>query len=327
MLGLINKARADVGVPPVIMGENRAAQIHAENALAGCFSSHWGLDGSKPYMRYALAGGYQTNAENNSGLDVCIRAGQGYAPNRNIGYEVRDVMRSFMESPGHRKTILYPTYRKVNLGIAWDRYNLRVIQHFEGDYMEFDQVPALENGTLSFKGTLYNGAALVPNDVNEDLGVQVFYDPPLRSLTRGQTVGAYSYTLGEWAASVRAPARDGWYYTSDSFTRCLDDYPEPQDFPPDAAAPRTPEESTLMHNLAKARTLPCKDTTVPWLDASNWKLETHSFEVRADLGPVLRQHGPGIYTVVLWANINGEQRIVSEFPIYYETEPPDGYGS
>ena len=72
MLQLINAERAAVGLMPVALGENAAAQLHAEASLRGCFSSHWGLDGLKPYMRYSLTGGYQANAENGSGLDYCI---------------------------------------------------------------------------------------------------------------------------------------------------------------------------------------------------------------------------------------------------------------
>ena len=58
MLELINAERAKVGVSPVVLDDNVAAQMHAESALESCFSSHWGIDGLKPYMRYSLAGGY-----------------------------------------------------------------------------------------------------------------------------------------------------------------------------------------------------------------------------------------------------------------------------
>ena len=328
ILELINEARADVGSPPLVLGSNRAAQTHADNALAGCFSSHWGLDGTKPYMRYTLAGGYQSNAENVSGLDVCIRAGQGYAAIRSVEYEVREAMDGFFNSPGHRRAIIDPAYRKVSLGIAWDRYNFRVVQQLEGDYIEFEELPALdENGALSFKGTLRNGAVLVPDDINRDLGVQIYYDLPLQEFTRGQLVQVYSGSPGRLVASVRPEAKDGWYYKSDDFTMCLDDYPEPQDFPPDTPAPRTPEESKKMHSLAKAWVSLCKNATVPWLDASRWKLSKDSFDVRVGLHSILRQHGPGVYTVVLWANLDGEKEVVSEYSIFHETEPPDRYGS
>ena len=45
MLELINVERTGAGLQPVAMGDNAAAQLHAEAALEGCFSSHWGLDG------------------------------------------------------------------------------------------------------------------------------------------------------------------------------------------------------------------------------------------------------------------------------------------
>ena len=81
MLSLINAERKKAGVGAVVLGDNIAAQMHAEAALDNCFSSHWGVDGLKPYMRYSLAGGYQSNGENVSGLDYCIKASDGYAAN------------------------------------------------------------------------------------------------------------------------------------------------------------------------------------------------------------------------------------------------------
>ena len=41
MLEVINEERRNAGVPEVTPGDHRAAQLHAEAALAGCFSSHW----------------------------------------------------------------------------------------------------------------------------------------------------------------------------------------------------------------------------------------------------------------------------------------------
>ena len=48
MLELINQARAGAGAPPVVLGDNHAAQLHAESGLANCFGSHWGIDGVSP---------------------------------------------------------------------------------------------------------------------------------------------------------------------------------------------------------------------------------------------------------------------------------------
>ena len=72
MLEAINAERARAGRDALVLGDNVAVQLHAEASLEHCFSSHWGIDGLKPYMRYSLAGGYQANGENVHGSDYCI---------------------------------------------------------------------------------------------------------------------------------------------------------------------------------------------------------------------------------------------------------------
>ena len=64
LLELLNRAREEAGVPPVRLGRNIAAQVHAEEALERCFAGHWDGRGLKPYMRYSLVGGYQPGREN-----------------------------------------------------------------------------------------------------------------------------------------------------------------------------------------------------------------------------------------------------------------------
>ena len=324
MLDLINGERRAAGVPPVVLGNNRAAQIHADNSLSGCISSHWGLDGTKPYVRYALAGGYQSNGENVSGLDVCVNAGHGYAPYKSVDNELRKTMEAFMKSPGHRDNILDPIHRKLNLGIAWDHYNLHVVQQFEGDYVEFELRPAIKSGVLAFRGSLNNGARIVPGDLKRDLGVQIFFDPPLRELTRGQVSRSYSYSYNLQVASLRPPPQPGYHYTGDQFPQEFCRGPDPYGVSPEAWAPRTPEESNRLHKEMKALEV-CRFVRVPWVSASRWKLTVDGFNVQANLRSVVDQHGPGIYTVVLWAMIDDESQVVSEYPIFHKTRPPDGY--
>ena len=139
MLELINEARVDQGLAPVVLGDNPAPQLHVESALENCFSSHWGIDGLKPYMRYSLNGGYQSNVENTSGGGYCIEESDGYPPIASIKQEIRDAVAGWMDNPDHRSNILYPWYKKVSIGLAWDRYNFKAVQQFEGDYVEYDQ--------------------------------------------------------------------------------------------------------------------------------------------------------------------------------------------
>ena len=182
MLELINAERAKAGLNSVALGDNIAAQLHAESALENCFSSHWGIDGLKPYMRYSLAGGYQSNGENGSGLDYCITASDGFRAIGSIEQEIRETMAGWMSSSGHRRNLLDPSHRKVNIGIAWNRYNTLMYQHFEGDYVEYDRLPTIANGILSLSGTTKNGVRF---GENRDLSIQIYYDAPPHELTRG----------------------------------------------------------------------------------------------------------------------------------------------
>ena len=61
-----------------------------------------------------------------------------------------------MSSPGHRRNILDRWHKKVNIGLAWDRFNFSAIQ--EGDYVEYDLLPEITKGKLSFSGHTKNGA-------------------------------------------------------------------------------------------------------------------------------------------------------------------------
>ena len=99
MLELINAERTQAGLGRVTLGSNSAAQLHADAALQTCFASHWGLDGLKPYMRYSLAGGYQSNGENGSGSDYCIRSSDGYRRIGSIDQEIRETMEGWDGQP------------------------------------------------------------------------------------------------------------------------------------------------------------------------------------------------------------------------------------
>ena len=160
MLALINEARVEAGLSAVVRGDNGAAQVHADNSLANCISSHWSVDGLTPNMRYSLAGGYQSANENVYGSDYCRLPNQGYSAISSAAEEVREAMEGWMDSPGHRDNILKPRQRKVNIGLAWDRYNFAAVQQFEGDYIEYTILPSINGGVLSMEGKVKNGANL-----------------------------------------------------------------------------------------------------------------------------------------------------------------------
>ena len=95
-----------------------------------------------------------------------------------------------MDSPGHRRNILDKWHKQINIGLAWDVYNFKAVQHFQGDYVEYQRLPTIEKGVLTMSGTVKNGVLL---EGTRDLGVQIFYDPPPHALTRGQLSRTYCY--------------------------------------------------------------------------------------------------------------------------------------
>ena len=232
MLGIINAERKARGSPPLVLGTNNAAQIHAESSLAHCVSSHWGIDGLKPNHRYNLAGGYQANAENGHGIDYCYKESGFFKPITSIREEIADAIDGWMKSPGHRETMLDPVYRKVNIGIVWNKYNEVMFQHFEGDYVDYDKPPSFADGILSLAGKVKNGVTFTST---EDLDIQVFYEQPPRSLTPGQVARTYCYGSGLPIASLLPPLPG---YSNDSiedtmnFKPCPDPYDVSADAPP-----------------------------------------------------------------------------------------------
>ena len=334
MLTLINAEREEAGVDPVILGDNVAAQLHAAASLENCVSSHWGIDGLKPYMRYSLAGGYQSNGENGRGLDYCV--GSGYQPLDSITQEIRDAIEGWMNSPGHRRNILGKWHKNVNIGLAWDRYNIFAVQHFEGDYVEYKELPVIENGVITMSGTSKNGVTF---EEKNDLGVQIYYDPAPHALTRGQVSRTYCYDAGRPIAGLRPPLTGGWYYSENEYTRTYTPCPNPYDVPADAPAPRSPEEAhqfwQAAYDASQARE--GKLITVPWITAQEWTISEFEiqdsqwvekkgvFSMKADLTDLLMEHGEGVYSLIVWGSIGNERVVISKYSIFHGITPPDTY--
>jgi uncharacterized protein YkwD len=324
MLELINAERAKVGAPAVVLGDNIAAQLHAETSLENCSSSHWGVDGLKPYMRYSLASGYQSNAENGSGSDYCITVSDGYRANASIKQEIRETMAGWMRSQGHRENILDPWHKKVNIGLAWDRYNTVMYQHFEGDYVEYQNMPTIKLGVLEFSGRTKNGARLADAS---DLGVSIYYDPPPHVLTIGQLARTYCYDWGRKVASFREPLTVGWYYDSDEYTTTYELCPDPYRVPADAPAARSLDEAGRLWEEAYkvSQTIRRQGIVLPWVTASKWAAMDSDFAITADISQIISEHGPGVYSIIVLGVMDGEDVVISQYSLFHDIPAPNTY--
>ncbi|HEU5239265.1 MAG TPA: CAP domain-containing protein, partial [Pyrinomonadaceae bacterium] len=71
LLALVNQERVEAGLTTLKLDRLACdtAQAHAIEMAENNFLSHWGLDGRKPYHRYAFAGGTDATSENDSATD------------------------------------------------------------------------------------------------------------------------------------------------------------------------------------------------------------------------------------------------------------------
>ncbi|MBD5785130.1 CAP domain-containing protein [Cellulosimicrobium terreum] len=101
---LTNAERAEAGCDPLVVDERltAAAQLHSEDMLAQDYFDHTSLDGRSPWDR-AKAQGYANPSGEN------IAKGQATAA---------DVVRAWMDSPGHRANILNCDFREIGVGYA-----------------------------------------------------------------------------------------------------------------------------------------------------------------------------------------------------------------
>ena len=278
--------------------------------------SHWGIDGLKPYMRYSLAGGYQANGENALGLSYCIKAYERYQPLAAIKQEIEEAIEIWMGSPGHRRNILKKWHKKVNIGLAWDKYNFFAYQHFEGDYVEYDQLPAIISGVLLLSGKVKNGVRFANAD---DLGIQIYFDPPTYPLTQAQVSRTKCYGLGRPVAALREPLTGSWYYSTNNFQKLYDPCLNPYDLPQNTPAFSSPEAASRWI----APFISPQSITVPWITASKWTANSTTFSIETPLYSIL--HGEGIYTIILWGPIDGEDVVISQYSIFHGITPPDTY--
>ena len=271
-LELINEDRAKFGLPPVELGTNTAAQLHADNMLEHRYLSHWTVDGLKPYMLYSMTAGDGYVAENAAYSGWTFedyesnRCGSLFVNCQNVvpQEEMEDLHWRMMYDDadsdwGHRDNILRPYHQYVNIGIAWNDWFVAFVQHFESRRVELLEEPLLTNGRLSLAFELTD-----PEYVDVGQLLSIYHDPTpvLHTAQELNTEGPRSYCLGggftaecpDPAGAVLRPPRPGFRYTD------LD------------------------------------ETDVV---ADDWTVDGRQYRIEADVSGILRT--PGVYTVVVWS--------------------------
>lgn len=105
VVSLTNAERATAGLPPLAVDTllTTAAQAHSDDMVARTFYSHTDPDGGQPWDRAAAAGSRRRTIGEN------IACGQR---------SPAEVVRGWMNSPGHRANILKPDFTHIGIGLA-----------------------------------------------------------------------------------------------------------------------------------------------------------------------------------------------------------------
>jgi uncharacterized protein YkwD len=215
VLDRVNKDRTDMGLLPVKLSSNEAAQMQAEDVFRTKQISHWTTKGEKPYMTYT-----QYDGEGSVQQNVAIA---GFSPEQyeqcvtNILVEcekieplstIEQLQNEMMYNDkeccndGHRNNILDPHHTHVSIGIVYDQYYLAFVQNFENNYgLTVD----VKNSEIKVSGTLLDGQLD---------HIAIYYDEmPTREVYE-QNKDLLSYSAGELVAMVVKPLPPGYYYES-----------------------------------------------------------------------------------------------------------------
>ena len=288
-LDLINRDRADHGLPPVVLGSNVAAQRHANDMLENNYLGHWWTDGSKPYMVYTRTGGRSYVAENaafsgwtdrqweSNGCDSLFVTCSVPDLAETITTHQYSMMYDDAHADwGHRDNILRASHRAVNIGIAFNARRVIFVQHFEGGSARARGAPELSDD---------NVLSLVMDKTEEGIQiggvVTIYYDPPPEPMTSQAIDALDSYCVGGGATT-----RCG-----DPVVRILD--------PPGAGR----YYANLDHNEVVADS---------WLETSDY------FILGADVGNLMRR--PGVYTVIVWRYTGGTRfsEVIIQLSVFVE---------
>jgi uncharacterized protein YkwD len=200
-LSLINSDRQSNGLQNVTLSSIDSGQLHADDMLANQFFSHWDTNGYKPYMRYTLAGGKGSVAEN-CAAQLCFYSDLKEALK---GMEWSMMYDDADSTWGHRDNILDPLHNKVSIGIAFDNTDVYLVQDFEDDYVSWSTLSL--SSQVVMQGTILKSGESISQ-------VAIYFDNPTPLTTQQLDNTPYdgSYDAGTYVGMVVSPPPSGSQY-------------------------------------------------------------------------------------------------------------------
>jgi hypothetical protein len=157
-LELINESRKMNNAAPVKLDilASRVANKMSIEAAKNDYTSHWNLNGEKPYHRYAFAGGHDHVSENAYGEWISEKYDTSGI---NISILMKSAHGSFMAerapADGHKKNIIDKIHNYVGIGFFIYGNQFRYYEEFIDRYYSFENIPQAlkvnESGNITVK--------------------------------------------------------------------------------------------------------------------------------------------------------------------------------
>lgn len=162
MVQIINRDRASVGAPPVVLDlgvPTQVGQMHSDEMAINGYLSHWTMDGRKPDQRYTEAGGRDALAENAfTSLEGTAAEDAGNPRKLDLAssqvfhrYELDNIEGDFFnEKPpndGHRVNIINPYHTQIGIGLSFASMfgagvRTACAQEFVTKHADFGEIPS-----------------------------------------------------------------------------------------------------------------------------------------------------------------------------------------
>jgi uncharacterized protein YkwD len=202
-LNRINEDRKNNGLPPVLLSDNNAAQVHADDVFKKKSISHWMSNGEKPYMTYTRYGGIGSVSQNIA-IFECMGIGCNMDPIEQIDDSEHSMMYDDALSDwGHRDNIIRPYHTHVSIGITYNDRFFVMVQNFEDNYIDLINPIGQNPSDVRIIGNAFEGQLQ---------NISIYYDEyPTPELYQIHKYDG-SYSTGELIAIVEPPLSSGYYY-------------------------------------------------------------------------------------------------------------------
>jgi hypothetical protein len=164
------------------------------------------LNGQTYYMRYTSAGGRDVVTET-----IQWRGTTGNLLTIDTMASLKEMAYDAMNNNTEqylliKETTLNPIANKVNIGIAYDRNNIYLVQDFETNYITWNTFNTNNPSQITLQGTL-----LKPVTIDY---IGIFYDKSTTLTVEQLNQAPYNGNdpAGKYVAIIVPPAQDGYYY-------------------------------------------------------------------------------------------------------------------